>query len=192
MHDTELVAGLREGREGAVEHFLQRYQPLFHHCIAQFESDAVGREDLFQDLSWHVLDRLDRNSFDPQKGSLGTWVYRVAWCRCVDLKRKENARRSLNGLSVDEEPPERPDLDSDPGRAAGEAEISALVREALGTLPVDQRRLLEMRYLEGLTLAEIGQLEGLSLEQTKYRMKRASARLRGELTKHLVPSEALD
>jgi len=86
--DLLLVEGLRTRDERAVEEFLARYKSLLHHCIGQFTHDATEREDLYQDLVIHALDRLDRDAFDPEKGGFSTWLYRVSWCRCVDLRRR--------------------------------------------------------------------------------------------------------
>ena len=93
LDDLALIEGLRSRREAAVTTFLERYKSLLYHCIGHFESDAVAREDRYQDIVLFVLERLDRDAFDPDRGSFGTWLYRVAWCRCVDLKRKDNAGR---------------------------------------------------------------------------------------------------
>ena len=72
--DLLLVEGLRTRDERAVEEFLARYKSLLHHCIGQFTHDATEREDLYQDLVIHALDRLDRDAFDPEKGGFGTWL----------------------------------------------------------------------------------------------------------------------
>ena len=191
--EVELVRGLTARDPQAVEGFLGRFRSVFHHCIAQFESDAGQREDLFQELFVTVLERLDRDSFDPAKGSLGTWVYRVAWCRCVDLKRKATARGHVRPSGwVDEELPEQADTSADPGDAVGDAEIEHIVRAALEELPAEDRRLLELRFLGSKTLAEISRELGITLETAKYRLKRASGNLRGRLMRdplQMEPSE---
>lgn len=191
--EIALARDLRERDPDAVERFLTRFRPVFHHCIGQFEADATLREDLFQELFVAVLERLDRQSFDPSKGSLGTWVYRVAWCRCVDLKRKATTRGHVRPTgSVEEDPIELTDPRADPGDSVSGAEIEGLVHEALADLAEEDRQLLVLRYLQSRTLAEVGQELGITLETAKYRLKRASAHLRGRLVRdpmQLEPSE---
>ena len=191
--ELELVRGLTAREPKAVERFLGRFRSVFHHCIAQFESDAGQREDLLQELFVTILERLDRDSFDPTKGSLGTWVYRVAWCRCVDLKRKASARAQVRPTGwVDEEPPEQADTSADPGDAVGDAEIEDLVQAALEELSNEDRQLLELRYLRSRTLAEVSRELGITLETAKYRLKRASGHLRARLMRdplQMEPSE---
>lgn len=192
MEDLELVEGLRERRDGAVEEFLARYRPLLHHCISQFETDPTAREDLFQELLWHVLERLDRNTFDPVKGSFGTWLYRVVWCRSVDLKRKQNARRTLRPTASNEELEEQVDDAPDPSELLGDRELAALVRSVVEELPDAEKALIRLRYLDGLTLAEISRQLSISMEQTKYRLRRALAEMRGALMQRLPQSETVE
>ena len=192
LDDLSLVTGLRERGEDAVREYLQRYRSLFHHCIGQFESDPAAREDLYQDLVWHVLERLDRDSFDPKKGSFGTWLYRVAWCRCVDLKRQQNARRRVHAVVGSDDLPERHDPGPGPRDLAGEAEIGGIVRDAMQKLDLEERSLLDLRYVDGLVLSEIAQELSISVEQAKYRLKRAASNLRRALTVNVRRPEVVE
>lgn len=190
MDELELVTGLRQRREELVAVFLERYRPLFYHCISHFEPEAGSRDDLYQDVVMYVLHRLDRDSFDPAKGSFGTWLYRVAWCRCVDQKRKQAARRNPRLVTTGEQVPDRPDLAPAPVEQVGEAEIGSLVRRGMATLEDEERALLELRFVDGHTLQEISERLSISLEQTKYRIKRASTSLRRVLLNELALEEA--
>lgn len=178
MDESELVLGLREQREEAVREYLDRYRSLFHHCIAQFESDPTTREDLQQDLAWYALERLRDGVFDSERGTFGTWLYRVAWCRCVDLKRQANARRRVKLQPVGDDLPETVDPGAAPTVQAEDNEIAAKVRVALRELALEERKLLELRYVDAVTLPDIAERLGITLEQAKYRLKRASSLLR--------------
>lgn len=190
--DEELVRGLLAGEDLSVERFIERYRPLFLHCIGHFEADPVAREDLLQNLLWHTLERLRQGAFDGGKGAFGTWLYRVAWCRAVDLKRKENARRRVPLQLVDEDLPEEPDPQPGPEQAAGDEEVGALVRASLAEIEPEERDLLVLRFVDGLTLTEVAERVQLSLEQTKYRVKRASSALRKALIARLPRAEAIE
>ncbi len=192
MEEPELVHGLRQRDEKAVAVFLERYRSLFYHCIGHFESEPGAREDLYQDLVLYVLERLDRDRFDSSKGSFGTWLYRVAWCRCVDIKRKESARRRPRLATLGEELPERQDEAPGPAETVGSSEIGQFVREALSTLAPQEQALLDLRYLQGETLVEIAEELSISLEQTKYRLRRATISLRKVLLNQYALEEAHD
>ncbi len=187
--ELELVEGLKAREEVAVEAFLARYRSLFYHCIGHFETDAAAREDLYQDLVVFVLERLDRSTYDANKGSLGTWLYRVAWCRCVDLKRKEGARRRPRLNTVGGDMPDRADERPGPEEVAGTLELGSAVREALCQLEPQERALLDLRFVQGETLGDIAGTLHISLEQTKYRLRRATVNLRRELLSHYAKEE---
>jgi RNA polymerase sigma-70 factor (ECF subfamily) len=177
-NELELVEGLRRRHEASVQGFLERYRSLFYHCIGHFETEPGAREDLYQDLVLYVLERLDRDSFDAGKGSLGTWLYRVAWCRCVDLKRKEGARRRPKLSTGNEDLPERADESPGPDEEVGSEELGGYVRDAMAVLEPEERALLDLRFVQGETLGEIAGHLSISLEQTKYRLRRATVSLR--------------
>lgn len=178
MDEAPLVQGLRERREDVVATFMERYRSLLFHCIAHFESEPSARDDLYQELVLYVFERLDAESFDPAKGSFGTWLYRVGWCRCVDLKRKREGRANPRLATGQQEVPDRPDPRPGPGELAGEAEVGDLVRRAMARLEVEDQDLLELRFVRDRTLVDISGTLGLSHEQCKYRLKRASTALR--------------
>lgn len=171
--------------------FLERYKALLHHCISHFEADHTVREDLYQDLVLFVLERLDREAFDATRGSFSTWLYRVAWCRCVDQKRRESARRRMRVTATGEEVPERIDDAPGPDELAGASEVSGVVREALTELSDEERALLDRRFVQGETIADIAAALAISIEQTKYRLRRATISLRRVLLNHFAVEQSV-
>jgi RNA polymerase sigma-70 factor (ECF subfamily) len=189
LEDSELVAGLRARREDAVRLYLERYRPLFLHCIGHFEQEPAARDDLFSELTWHALERLSQDAFDPTRGSFGTWLYRVAWCRCVDLKRRANARRRVRLVPQGDDLPEKTDPAAPLTESLAEAELGAAVRLAMADLSGEERALLVLRFVEQRPLLDIATELGITVEQAKYRLKRSSSALRRELLARLPRSE---
>ena len=192
MDEPTLVRGLKEKRGDAVQVYLERYRPLFFHCIGHFEGDSSLHDDLFQELSWHAIDRLCKGRFDPTRGSFGTWLYRVAWCRCVDLKRRQNARRQVHLTLLADDLPDHAAESPGPDETAGDEEVGGLVRAAIGTLEQQDRRLLELRFVNGQTLVQISEELQITTEQAKYRLKRASAAMRKALLSRVSEPEAIE
>jgi RNA polymerase sigma-70 factor, ECF subfamily len=178
LEEVDLVRGLMDRDPKAMEAFLQRYSPLLHHCISQFAGRELEREDLFQELLKYSLERLDGDHFDPDRGALGTWLYRVAWCRCVDLQRRLKARQAPGSRLPQEAIPEQGGEDPGPLEVAADAEIAGEVRDALFRLEPQERNLLELRYLQDLSLKEVSSVLSLTLETTKYRLSGAKRSLR--------------
>lgn len=170
--------------------FLERYRGLIYHCIGHFEQQSSGRDDLYQELVLYILERLDKGSFNAEKGSLGTWLYRVAWCRCVDLKRRERSRCRPQLTIVGDDMPEQVDEHPGPEEEAGTLEVSGYVRQAMSSLEPEQRILLDRRFVQGDTLGKISGDLSISLEQTKYRLRRATISLRKVLLNEYALEEA--
>jgi RNA polymerase sigma-70 factor (ECF subfamily) len=188
LEEVDLVRGLQERDPKAMEVFLERYSPLLHHCISQFAGRDLERDDLWQELLKYSLERLDGGHFDPQRGALGTWLYRVAWCRCVDLQRRLKARQAPGSRLPQEAIPEQDAEGPSPLEVAADAEIAGEVRDALTRLEPQERNLLELRYLNELSLREVSARLSLTLETTKYRLNGAKRSLR----RLLVNSHQLD
>lgn len=188
LEEVDLVRGLQERDPKAMEVFLERYSPLLHHCISQFAGRDLERDDLWQELLKYSLERLDGGHFDPQRGALGTWLYRVAWCRCVDLQRRLKARQAPGSRLPQEAIMEQDAEGPGPLEVAADAEIAGEVRDALTRLEPQERNLLELRYLNELSLREVSARLSLTLETTKYRLNGAKRSLR----RLLVNSHQLD
>ena len=182
---------MRSRDDEAMRLFLERFRPLLGHCIRQFENEAAAREDLYQELVTYALERLDGGHFDPAKGSFGTWLYRVAWCRCVDLKRRESAGRRLPLAPASETVPEPSDEGRGPETTVGDTEVGALVRRCLEEMDPDDAELLRLRHMQDMTLVEIAELRSQTLETVKYRLRRATHVLRRRLVaSHVTPELA--
>jgi RNA polymerase sigma-70 factor (ECF subfamily) len=191
LDEAQLIDGLRARRGDAVALFLERYKALIYHCISHFEADHTVREDLYQDLVLFILERLDREAFDASRGTFSTWLYRVAWCRCVDQKRREGARRRMRHTSVGDDVPERIDEAPGPDELAGTSEVGGVVREALAELSDEERALLDRRFVQGETIADIAEALSISIEQTKYRVRRATISLRRVLLNHFAVEQSV-
>jgi RNA polymerase sigma-70 factor (ECF subfamily) len=178
LEEVDLVRGLQARDPHAMEVFLERYSPLLHHCISQFAGRELERDDLLQELIKYSLERIDGDHFDPERGALGTWLYRVAWCRCVDLQRRLKARQAPGSRLPQEAIPEQGADDPGPLEVAADAEIAGEVRRALTRLEPQERNLLELRYLHELSLREVSSRLSLTIETTKYRLNGAKRSMR--------------
>jgi RNA polymerase sigma-70 factor (ECF subfamily) len=125
------------------------------------------------------------------------WLRRLAWLRLTDAHRRHlhAGRRSV----AREEPAGLPDESvlelakrlsapgSGPSAALSRRERAARVRAALDRLPVRDREVLVLRYLEDLTTAEAAAVLGISEGAVKVRLLRALRRLRDLLDEEEEP-----
>lgn len=88
---------------------------------------------------------------------------------------------SLDGLAGDDERSGMEHLLAVTDEDLDRAEDRVCLSEALGRLPDAERQLLVLRFVEGRTQREIGELLGVSQMQVSRSLRRITARLRAEL-----------
>lgn len=111
---------------------------------------------------------------EPQQKA---YVYAAARSEVADRLR----RRARERANAAEEMPEIADPDSDVERQIVQQEDVAALRRALGRLPEQHRRLLEMRYVLEMDSEEIGRHLGMRPEAVRQQLRRLRLRLRSQM-----------
>jgi RNA polymerase sigma-70 factor (ECF subfamily) len=115
-------------------------------------------------------------TYQPERGSVRTWLLTVVRNRAIDALRAREARPRTT--AVDDLPLAAPD---DPEQAALRRVDGSRVRRAVATLPADQRTAVELAYFAGLSYPEIATRTGVPLGTVKSRLRLALGRLRSLL-----------
>ncbi|HMV66939.1 MAG TPA: sigma-70 family RNA polymerase sigma factor [Myxococcota bacterium] len=132
---------------------------------------ASSPEDAYQEIWLKVGRALPR--FDPSgPASLRTWILRIADRHLIDLHRRERAR----GVSEPTDELVAADVAADV--ALDRDRRLASLEAALPLLPVDQRRVVLLHHLHGVSLEELAETEGVAVGTIKSRLHRGRARLR--------------
>ncbi len=126
--------------------------------------DARAAEDVAQDVFVSVWERPD--AFDPDRGSLRTWLGTLAHRRAVDHVRREEARRrrSVKEASRSQTAPDVEEM-------AMALVTAERVRAALATLPDDQRRAIQLAYFGGKTYRQVAEVLGIPEGTAKSRLR---------------------
>ncbi len=114
-------------------------------------------------------------------GSFKAWLLRIAVNTCYDLLRRRQRRPSTSlDVIVDEsgDQTEFADRRVGPERAALASETVSVVEQGLATLPDDQRIIVVLCDVQGLSYEEAAEVEGVALGTVKSRLSRARSRLR--------------
>ncbi|HET6203076.1 MAG TPA: sigma-70 family RNA polymerase sigma factor [Planctomycetota bacterium] len=181
MNDRNLVDGMLRGDPDAAREFLDRYRGLFFHTISSFEANRSRRDDCFQNLTLHSLELLRRGRYDPAKGPFAPWLHRVLWCRAIDVIRKKEAKRQIHLVTTGERPPERASDDPDPSDHLAREEVASILNRVLaGFTPLD-REVLRLRFVEEATHEGVAAALDITIDQAKYRLKKAVAAVRREV-----------
>ena len=175
--DEELVAMVAEGRPEALAALYDRYAAACYGLALRILGDREDAEEAVQDAFVALWRRA--GTYDPGQGRAYSWMLRIARNKAIDgLRRGGPARRPR------QVPQGMPDLAREPGSVEEEADTAELrlpVAGALERLPQDQREVLEMAYLGGLSQREIAESTGVPLGTVKTRTRLALRKLREAL-----------
>lgn len=144
--------------------FTRIYQEYYRRVYNYAFSRLLRREDA-EDATAEVFIVLLKNiqSYDPQKGSVSTWVNRVAHNAVEDYCRKFYRRKEVSS------PADSKDAE---GEWEPENEVNQRVYSILRHLSEEERSFLALRYEMNMTNSEIGELMGLTPEAVSQRYHR--------------------
>jgi RNA polymerase sigma-70 factor, ECF subfamily len=177
LADEELMQLVAANDADAFEVVLER------HADAAFSLAyrMCGRRSLAEDVTQEALLALWRSGarYDRARGSVRTWALGIVHNRAVDVLRRSGVhdRRQASGEGIEEgiAAPERTDAEAVGNVASDE------IRVALGELPAEQRRVIELAYFGGFTHTEIASMLGTPIGTVKGRMRLGLQKLRGHL-----------
>jgi len=147
----------------------------------------LGDRDEALDLSQEVFLRVFRtiHSFRGQS-ALKTWIYRIVVNQARNRQRFWRRRRRADQVSLDEHVAEHGDLKqprdgTSPDLALARKEMASRLWRALDDLPFDQRTVVVLREIDGLSYEDIAYSLGVAVGTVKSRLTRARQVLRRQL-----------
>ena len=180
MTEQELVvARAKAGDQQAFEQLVLDNQNRIYSLAVRLTGDKEEGADLAQEAfvkAWQGLPSFQGES------SFATWIYRLATNVCIDYLRKQKRRRQVESeVSLDDEElswTEPADWSQDPHRQLERSEQGRALARGLEALPEQQRQILVLRELSGLSYQEIAGKLDLDLGTVKSRIARARMALR--------------
>ncbi|MBI2376980.1 MAG: sigma-70 family RNA polymerase sigma factor [Deltaproteobacteria bacterium] len=180
MVDEE-VERAQKGDPDAMQAVLTRIAPNVARFGRQCAGNPTDADDVVQETLIAVATHLP--AFEG-RSSLSTWVYTLARTACARRRRGAKNAPTLPESSA----PERADP-TNPEILAERAELSSALSSALASLPIDQREVVVLRDMEGLTAPEVAEALGLSVAAVKSRLHRGRQALRATLGEFFQPHE---
>ncbi|HEV7889541.1 MAG TPA: sigma-70 family RNA polymerase sigma factor [Pyrinomonadaceae bacterium] len=185
--DAEMLRAVARGDESAFARIYDRYSPILLGLMLRILRSRAEAEDVLQEVFLQVWQRA--HSFDAARGRAFTWLVTLARSRAIDRLRSVGSRERAAQRSAEDAPPE-----SEPAEwadaAAVRAERADAVREALAELPDEQRQVLVLAYLEGMSQSEIAAAKNQPLGTVKTRTRSALRKLSESLRVRLGQSVA--
>jgi RNA polymerase sigma-70 factor (ECF subfamily) len=181
--DAELLRAVARGDEAAFARVYDRYSPILLGLLLRILRSRAEAEDVLQEVFLQVWQQA--RAFDPTRGRPFTWLVTLARSRAIDRLRAVDSRERAAQRSAEDAPPEGASPQAWADEEAIRAERAEAVRDALGELPEEQRQVLLLAYLEGMSQSEIAAAKNQPLGTVKTRtragLKKLSESLRARL-----------
>jgi len=150
------------------------YAPRVYAYLLRLRLEPGVADELTQDVMTTLWQKAEL--FDRTKSSVGTWLFRIAHNRRIDVHR-----RSREDTVPEPRPTDTPDPSPAPDDSLDMSQREASIRAALRLLPEEQLDLIRLAFFEGLSHGGIASQTGLPLGTVKSRLRLAFSRLRQAL-----------
>ena len=187
--DSLLVAQALDGEKQAFEALLQKYHAPLIHYIAR----RLGDYDLAYDVLQHVffqlhvfLPSLSQSMFSySENPQLKGWLFQMAQNRCTqELRKKKPLLFSEIDRSEDEEGSllrNIVDKDPTPEEEVEYREMCYVLEKALQSLSPKARKIVTLRYHEGMSFQQISRVMGIPENTAKTMFHRTKPLLKAAL-----------
>jgi len=179
LPDEQLMARLAMRDIKAFEALYDRYGTLVYSTALRVVGDAQLAEDIAQEVFLRIWRRPDH--YLPERGRFVTWLLSVARNGAVDQIRTRGRRRRHEAFGEESARDLPADERRDPALLAQLADERQKVRQALASLPPEQRRVINMAYYGGYTQQEIAAMLNQPLGTVKTRIRLGMQKLRAAL-----------
>jgi RNA polymerase sigma-70 factor, ECF subfamily len=181
--ESDLVALCRRGDPAAFARLVALHESMVFNLSARLLGDGEEARDVAQEVFLQVYRTLGR--FEG-RSSLKTWIYRIVVNQCHNRRRFWHRRGRDREEALDEglPAPERSgagEWQASPYQQAVQRERARRVQSALLGLRFDQRTVLVLREIEGLSCEEVATALGIPEGTVKSRLSRAREALREKL-----------
>ena len=176
--DAELLRAHGGGDAHAFARLYDRHDRSSFHFIRRM-AGAEAADDLHQE-TWLAVAR-NAASFDPHKAGFRAWLFTIARRKVVDHLRRMRVVVPFDRREDEDVLTIVPDPGPGPLQQLESRELAEKLIAAVEALPLDQRSAFILFEDAGLSLGEIAEVAGVTVETAKSRLRYARARLRTAL-----------
>jgi len=175
MSDAQVVTSIARYSEVALAEAYRRHGGAVFGLAKRVLNNPTDAEDVTQEVFLRLWNQPDR--FDPARGSLRSFLLAQAHGRAVDAVRSSSSRRARearDALRTAESP-------YDMQREVWDLAVADQVASAMGELPEEERRAIELAYFDGHTYREVAELLDQPEGTVKSRIRNGMRRMRAVL-----------
>ncbi len=175
VSDAQLVTSVARYSEVALAEVYRRHGGAVFGLAKRVLNNPTEAEDVTQEVFLRLWNQPDR--FDPDRGSLRSFLLAQAHGRAVDAVRSSNSRR----LREARDAMRTAQADYDMQHEVWDLAVADQVAQAMGALPEEERRAIELAYFDGRTYREVAQLLDQPEGTVKSRIRNGMRRMRAVL-----------
>jgi RNA polymerase sigma-70 factor (ECF subfamily) len=172
VSDGALAVAIGRWREDALAEAFRRHAGAVYGLAQRVLRDAAAAEEIVQEVFLRLWNAPDR--YDPERGSLRSYLLAQAHGRAVDQLRSETSRRRREERDAVRSAAVGADVERD----VMDLTEAAHLKEAVLALPVEERRAIELAYFGGHTYREVAVMLAEPEGTVKSRIRSGLQRLR--------------
>lgn len=169
--EQELIVRAQTGDKAAFQQLVHQSLPNVIGLSYQMLGDRTEAEDLAQEVMLSLWQNLEK--YDPDRGRLSTWVYRITANRCLDRLR----RKKVDQLDDDYDAP----VEAEQHDALFDKQVSKEIDGAMQDLPERQQLAITLFHYQGHSMQEIGEILDCSVDAVESLLARARRSLKQSL-----------
>ncbi|MGH7771942.1 MAG: RNA polymerase sigma factor [Candidatus Binatia bacterium] len=166
--DKDLIHKIQGGDQSSFNQLVVKYRNRVMGVATRMLGDPAEAEDLAQDVFVKVYHAL--GGFKGE-ALFSTWLYRITANSCLNHRRRRKREDQVTG-GVDDPEPIFADGGANPHALLERKELKSFLERAIRALPEEQRMVLILRDIEGLSYEEIAGSLGLELGTVRSRLHR--------------------
>lgn len=173
--DAALVVSIARYHQEALAEAYRRHAGAVFGLARRLLRDQPRAEEVVQEVFLRLWN--DPNRFDPDRGTLRSYLLAQCHGRSVDLIRSDTSRRNREEREAKITAEEGYDV----AHEVLDLAVAGHVRDALDRLPEGERQAIELAYFGGRTYREVAVQLGEAEGTVKSRIRSGLKRLRGDL-----------
>lgn len=175
MSDGGLVVAIARYRQEALAEAYRRHAGAVFALARRVLADLTAAEEVVQEVFLRLWTQPDK--FDPDRGSLRSYLLAQTHGRAVDLLRSDTSRRRREEREARQTAEGGYDLEHEVWDLA----VADQVKKVVAVLPPAERKAIELAYFGGHTYREVATLLGEPEGTVKSRIRAGLKRMRAAL-----------
>ena len=177
MDETELILKFKQGDKFAFRQLVEKYQDSVINTCYRFLRNKEEAEEVAQEVFLKVY--LSFNTYQP-KTKFSTWLFKIVMNSCLN-KLRDKKKFSLSRLDEDL----HASSENQPDKSLEQEELRMLVRNAVDSLPENQRTVILLNQYENFSYQDMAKILDCSVSAIESRLFRAKESLRTKLSQYI-------